>query len=147
IMDDAGTSGMFVTVYYTIFQRGGTMLGANAGHNQPLLYRHTQKQIEWLPRGGRALGWFDDLPVQVQTYQLHPGDMVIFYTDGITEAENMQGEQFGDARLAEVIQHEAEAASVEEVKASLVNALVQFVGEAPPFDDQTLVIVRYTGKD
>ncbi len=147
IMDDAGSSGMFVTVYYTIFQAGGVMLAANAGHNQPLLYRHAEQWVEWLPRGGRALGWFDDLPVEVQTYQLAPGDIVIYYTDGITEAENAHKEQFGEARLAEIVEHAAGQLAPEALKDQVVAHLLQFVGDAPPFDDQTLVIVQYTGKD
>jgi serine phosphatase RsbU (regulator of sigma subunit) len=137
-------SGMFVTVYYTILRPGGQITGVNAGHNRPLLYRARQKTHEFLPRGGRPLGWFEDLPVQPVHYGLEQGDVLVFYTDGLTEAENIRAEPYGDDRLVEVVRAHADESAPEIMKA-ITDSVVTFMGAAPPFDDMTLVIVRYTG--
>ncbi|HLA41966.1 MAG TPA: GAF domain-containing SpoIIE family protein phosphatase, partial [Aggregatilineales bacterium] len=146
IISDAGASGMFVTVYYAIFKTDGHVIGVNAGHNLPLLWRYNDGEVEWLPRGGRALGWFDDLPVEPRHYQLLPGDVLIFYTDGLTEAENIYGEAYGEARLATTIQQYVDGKTAAEIKDMLLQDVNAFVGEAPPFDDRTIVVVRYVGE-
>jgi sigma-B regulation protein RsbU (phosphoserine phosphatase) len=145
IMEDAGSSGMFVTVYYSRFERQGRMVGVNGGHNQPLLWRASNQTTEWLPKGGRALGWFDDLPVQPQHYQLQVGDVVVFYTDGLTEAECLTQEQFGESRLEAALKESAGQCDAEGVKDHILAVMADFMGEAPPFDDCTLVVVRYIG--
>jgi sigma-B regulation protein RsbU (phosphoserine phosphatase) len=137
-------SGMFVTVYYTILHPGGQMVGVNAGHNLPLLYRARQKTHEFLPRGGRPLGWFEELPVQAVQYQLEPGDVLVCYTDGLTESENTHAEPYGADRLVEVVRAHAARPAAEILK-EITDSVVVFMGAAPPFDDMTLVVVRYTG--
>ncbi len=144
---EAHESGMFVTVYYTVFQAGGLATGVNAGHNCPLLYRHRSRQLEWLPRGGWAIGWFDDIPLAPCHITLEPGDVLFYYTDGLTEAENGQGDFFGLERLKAVVQQEAATGASAQAILSRIEAAVQdFVGGAPPFDDLTMVLVRYTGE-
>lgn len=145
LLQDA-TGGIFVTVYYAILELGGRMYGVNAGHNLPLLYRARTRQIEWLPRGGRPLGWFDDLPTRIDEYQLEVGDVVVFYTDGLTEAENIYQEPFGDAQLAEVVMHYADGTAAQ-IKNAILAAVTTFVGNAPVLDDLTLVVVRYIGEE
>lgn len=144
ILSDTGDSGMFVTVYYAIFKPGGLMLGVNGGHNQPILWRAQDDSIEWLPRGGRALGWFEDLPVQTYELQLQPGDVLVFYTDGLTEAEDSQQAEFGPERLAETIRAAARRPDLPSMRDIIVQSIENFVGDAPPSDDRTFVIVRYT---
>lgn len=137
-------SGMFVTVYYTILHPGGRITGLNAGHNLPLLVRASDGSHEFLPRGGRPLGWFEELPVAPVTYQLQPGDVLVYYTDGLTEAENTAGEAYGEQRLAEVVTAVADHPADVILRAITASAL-KFMGSAPPFDDMTLFVVRYTG--
>ncbi|MBI5959344.1 MAG: SpoIIE family protein phosphatase [Chloroflexi bacterium] len=137
-------SGMFVTVYYSLLRPGGQIVGVNAGHNRPLLYRIRTKTHEFLPRGGRPLGWFEDLPVKPLSYQLEPGDVLVYYTDGLTEAENIRREPFGEDRLVEVVRTFA-ARPAEDILKAITTALETFMGDAPPFDDTTLVVIRYTG--
>lgn len=137
-------SGMFVTVYYCILEPGGKFTGVNAGHNRPLLYRSEHRTHEFLPRGGRPLGWFEDLPVEARVYQLEPGDMVVLYTDGLTESENILGEPYGEERLLSVARANADRPAAEVVK-QITQSVLDFMGAAPPFDDTTLVVVRYTG--
>lgn len=137
-------SGMFVTVYYSILRCGGELIGVNAGHNRPLLVRTRRGEHEFLPRGGRPLGWFADLPVRAIPVQLEPGDVVVYYTDGLTESENPAGEPFGEARLAEAARSVAHLPA-EDILRHITQALVTFVGTAPAFDDTTLLVVRYVG--
>jgi serine phosphatase RsbU (regulator of sigma subunit) len=135
-------SGMFVTVYYAILHTGGRLTGVNAGHNRPLLYHAAEGAHEFLPRGGRPLGWFEDLPVQAVEYQLSPGDVLVLYTDGLTEAENEDRHPYGEARLAaQVRQHAGRRAH--EIRDAIIADLAAFVGSAPVFDDVTLAVVRY----
>lgn len=138
-------SGMFVTVYYAILHPGGKLTGVNAGHNRPLLYRTRQNTYETLPRGGRPLGWFDDLPVQAVEYQLEPGDVLVFYTDGLIEAENEKREPYGEHRLLDIVRGSAGLPAAEILK-HITDSMISFMGAAPPFDDTTLVVVRYTGE-
>ena len=143
ILKDTDT-GMFVTVYYTVLHAGGRITAVNAGHNRPLLYSARRRTYTFLPRGGHPLGWFEDLALQARTYQLEPDDVLVLYTDGLTEAENTAHEPFGAERLVEVVAAYADY-SAADILAAIVEAVQDFMGEAPPFDDMTLVVVRYTG--
>jgi phosphoserine phosphatase RsbU/P len=143
ILDDA-QSGMFVTVYHTVFYRGGRCCNVNAGHNQPLLYRRETHSTEFLPRGGRAIGWFAHNPLKETTFDLHPGDMLIYYTDGLTEAENPNGEFYGEQRLSDAVLRLADL-SAQDVLNHLLEDVEAFCAGVPPFDDLTIVVVRYAG--
>lgn len=143
ILDDA-QSGMFVTVYHTVFYRGGQCRNVNAGHNQPLLYRRATHSLEFMPRGGRAIGWFAHNPLKETTFDLQPGDMLIYYTDGLTEAENAAKEFYGENRLSEVVLSVADQpASV--VLHHILEDVEAFGAGVPLFDDLTIVVVRYSG--
>ena len=146
ILNDTGDSGMFVTAYYAIFKPGGVVLGVNGGHNQPILWRAADDSIEWLPRGGRALGWFDDLPVTTHHLQLQAGDVLLFYTDGLTEAQDIKQGEFGEERLAQTVKASVRRPDLQSMRDIIVQSIQNFVGDAPPSDDRTFVIVRYTGE-
>jgi phosphoserine phosphatase RsbU/P len=143
ILNDTET-GMFVTVYFTVLHPEGYITGINAGHNCPLLVRPGAGTHEFLPRGGRPLGWFEELPIAAVPYQLEPGDILVLYTDGVTECENMHGEPYGEGRLVEVTSAHANR-SADEILDAIAASLLDFAGDAPPFDDTTLFVVRYTG--
>lgn len=144
ILEDAD-SGMFVTVYHSIFEPGGVGMHVNAGHNPPLVYRHATGEVVFMPRGGRALGWFPNNPLQAVPLNLEPGDVIVYYTDGVTEAQSMQGEFYGEERLAELVYHcAAQGMSAEEIISTIVTTVDAFCTGMPPFDDQTVVVVRYT---
>ncbi|GAB4572218.1 MAG: hypothetical protein Kow0077_10990 [Anaerolineae bacterium] len=144
---ESSDSGMFVTVYYTVFERGGKAIGVNAGHNRPLFYHMREDRIEWLPRGGWAMGWFDNMPLNPCEITLQPGDVLVFYTDGLTEAENADGQFFGQNRVAEIVRHGARRGwNAGQILSGLDEAVQAFIGDTPPFDDLTMVVVRYTGE-
>lgn len=143
ILADAD-SGMFVTVFHSVFATNGESLHVNAGHNPPILFRARTKELFFMSRGGRAIGWFPDNPLQSETLQLEPNDLLIYYTDGLTEAETLDGRFFGEERLQAAIL-EASHLSVDALCDHILRHVDAFTAGAPPFDDLTLVIVRYTG--
>jgi phosphoserine phosphatase RsbU/P len=143
ILDDA-ESGMFVTVFHSVFRVGGSSIHINAGHNPPLLFRAKTNEAQYLSRGGRAIGWFPDNPLHQSELQLEPGDLIVYYTDGLTDAENPAGENFGEERLAQAV-IESAGESAEGVLNQIVRAVDDFAEGVPPFDDLTLMVVRYTG--
>ncbi|MCK6580157.1 MAG: SpoIIE family protein phosphatase [Anaerolineae bacterium] len=135
-------SGMFVTAYYSAFKIDGTAVHVNAGHNPPLVYRRRTGAIEAMPRGGRALGWFVDNPVHETRMQLEPGDVIVYYTDGIIEAEGDADHHFGEARLAETILRSIEG-SAEEIIRAVGAALDEHCYGDELQDDRTICVVRY----
>ncbi len=143
IIEDA-RSGMFVTVYYTIFTAEGIATYVNAGHNPPLLYRPSTGDARFMPRGGRAVGWFPDIPVTANDLKLQPGDVLIYYTDGLTEAENDQGDFYGEERLVQAVR-ESSGQSANEIIEYIVHSVDTFCAGLPALDDLTLCVVRYTG--
>jgi sigma-B regulation protein RsbU (phosphoserine phosphatase) len=143
IMADS-TDGTFVTVYYSLFRTGGRAVHVNAGHNPPLVFHCSSGDVSFLPRGGRALGWFPDNPLKPVEQQLEPGDVVVYYTDGLTDAENSAGENFGEARLAQAVAV-CGRESAAQILGHLVNEVDAFCGGVPAFDDLTLCVVRYLG--
>lgn len=146
ILTDTSIVEMFVTVYYVVFEPDGIAQCINSGHNLPLLWRARDGSVEFLPRGGHPLGWFEDLPLQTLTYQLEPGDVLVLYTDGVTEAENNVEDCFGEERLADVVQQAARNSTAQQLIDLIDRSVRSFMGTTPPFDDRTMVIVRYTGE-
>lgn len=143
ILEDAD-SGMFVTVYYSLLRRDGSSVHVNAGHNPPMVYRRVDREVHMMPRGGRAIGWFPENPLQAVELQLLSGDVVVYYTDGLTDAENQTGEPFGEQRLAAALREVAEN-SADAILRHLVKKVDVFCDGAPAFDDLTLCVVRFTG--
>ncbi len=143
IVDDAH-NGMFVTVYHSVFFHNGRCHNINAGHNPPLLYRRAAHRVEFLPIGGRAIGWFENNPVRETVLDLAPGDILVYYTDGLTEAQNAQGDYYGEARLAGLVLSVAHE-SAAQVRDHIVHDVEVFCAGTPLFDDLTLVVARYTG--
>lgn len=144
LLQDAEKSGMFVTLMLSTFEVGGMSRHVCAGHNPPAVYRAAQGEVEYMPRGGRALGWFPDNPLAEHRIQLKPGDCVVIFTDGLTEAENVAGDFYGEERLARVIKDYAHQ-SVQEIKAGILRDVHYFTGDHALADDLTLMIIKYTG--
>ncbi len=112
----------------------------NAGHNPPLLMR-ADGTAEFLEKGGIPVGLLDEAAYEEARVELEPGDVLVLFSDGISESVNEQGEEFGIARLVEVVRRyrEQRAAALRD---RLEEALSHFVGGARPADDMTLVILK-----
>jgi len=120
----------------------GTLAYVNAGHNPPALRRATGA-IEWLSTGGLPLGVDADAGYEAGGLSLESGDELLIYSDGVVEAQNVQGELYGEDRLTEWL-GATRAATAADEQASLMAALDRFVGDAHREDDITCLVLRYT---
>lgn len=111
----------------------------SAGH-PPALYIH-QKQITELATGNTFLGMFEDERYNEDSLQLHPGDRLVLYTDGITEIRDRDGHEFNLSRFKDLLLHHQDT-PIDNLIPLIVHALSQFSGDAQPRDDQTLVIAE-----
>ncbi len=133
-------SGRFVTFCFAwIDAARGMLTYANAGHNPPLLLR-SDGSLERLAEGGIVMGVFPDAAFKQAELQLSAGDRLFFYTDGITEAPNATGDEFGEDRLVDAGRSSAER-SAEAIKDHVLQDLSAFTGGAFA-DDATLIVVE-----
>ncbi|MBV9082381.1 MAG: SpoIIE family protein phosphatase [Acidobacteriaceae bacterium] len=133
--------GRFITLFYGLLEPStGNLLYANAGHNHPFLLRHSGA-VERLRQGGLVLGLCPDVEYQTYTAQLQPGDMLALYSDGVTEASKLHGEQFGDTGLAEFLV-ENRGRPCCEIMTELVAHVRSWSGRAAFEDDFTAVLLR-----
>jgi serine phosphatase RsbU (regulator of sigma subunit)/class 3 adenylate cyclase len=135
-------SDMFVTVVYAILNPvTGSLIYCNAGHNPPFLLRGQESgAVEALRRTGMPLGIPADGILEQGAVHLNPGDALVLYTDGVTEAQNAGEQLFGEERLLEVAQASL-GRSAPEMQTALLGEVRKFVGRAPQFDDLTLVVL------
>jgi serine phosphatase RsbU (regulator of sigma subunit) len=133
---------LFVTVFYGILDpASGTLSYSNAGHNPPyVLSAGDGSSIQALVRTGIPLGIFEDIPWERGDVQLAPGDVLVLYSDGIPEAQDRQGSFFGEERLLEIVQA-SRGCSALDVREALLAQVRQFVGDAPQYDDITLMVL------
>ncbi|ABS55161.1 Stage II sporulation E family protein [Methanoregula boonei 6A8] len=141
ICEDSKTD-MFVTLFYAILDsRAMTLDYVNAGHNPPLLLKGTSSDVVLLKARGIALGLTDEMDLQSARMDLRPGDVLVLYTDGVTEAINDHEEEFGEQRLLSVIM-ENRTLPAAELLEKILNAISTFAGNRPQHDDITLLILH-----
>jgi phosphoserine phosphatase RsbU/P len=139
---DTGNTGMFVTVLTTIFNPQTKQLSyCSCGHN-PGYVCHQDGTIEELSASGIAMGVmeYEEDPAG-GSIQLQSGDIVLLYTDGVTEAHNINKELFGEKRLKRVLREQTDG-SVDEMLDRVLKRIKEFVGEAPQHDDITTVFMK-----
>jgi len=135
------TSGMFVTLFYAILDvKERKLRYVNAGHNPPLLIRNGG-EVELLRARGIALGVTHYIDLQEAERTLQPGDTIVFYTDGVTEAINAEEEAFGERRLIEIVR-ENSSLPARGIIGKVEEAVVAFAGKEPQFDDITLLVLK-----
>jgi len=134
--------GMFVTLFFGILDpRSGVFRYANAGHNPPLHYHAATGEITQLRVTGMAIGVDSDQEYGEDAVTLQQGDILVFYTDGVVEAINIQEEAFGEERLHGVI-HRSCHLSAAGLLQEMHEQVQVFVGSAPQFDDITLMVLK-----
>ena len=134
------SDGMFVTLAHAHLGPDGAVRYANAGHNPPLLAR-ADGGLERLGRTGILVGWDASARYGVLTVRLRPGDALVLYTDGVTEARSEDGREYGETRLVDLVRAQVAARrSAEAILATLRSDLAEFVGAADAFDDATLLV-------
>jgi sigma-B regulation protein RsbU (phosphoserine phosphatase) len=114
---------------------------ASAGHNWPLWLRTASGECQELAARGVVLGAFADIPLEERQIEVAPGDLLVFYTDGVTEAMNAAGQMFGEERLQTTITANV-GGSAEQVCQAVLKALEIFTEDTPPSDDITLLVVK-----
>jgi len=143
VLKQITNSATFVTMFYARLNRASRVLQyANAGHNPPLLLRAGSCEPLMLDEaGGPILGILPDARFSDASLTLAPGDILTLFTDGVTEQENEQGEEFAVDRLKDVICREG-TESAAEVVAHVSEAVAAFAGETEQADDLTVVVLK-----
>ncbi|MGH9762071.1 MAG: PP2C family protein-serine/threonine phosphatase, partial [Blastocatellia bacterium] len=138
-------SNKFVTLFYSKLDPSTGLLNySNGGHNPPVLVRRRGGEPIKLDLGGFPIGVMPGSQYQEGQVEFEPGDVLIVYSDGITESVNEAGDEFGETRLIEVVQKYMDR-SAPGMRDRVDEALSRFVGTAAPVDDMTLMIVKRTG--
>lgn len=136
------TPGMFVTLFWVSLDVStGRLRYCNGGHNPALVLR-AGGEVEWLAEGGTILGMIPDLPYGCGEAVLNPGDRLVLYSDGVTEAMNGGGDQFDEAGLAELVRARCRSGNLD--PAELIQEILVGVrtheGGLPAGDDKTLLV-------
>jgi sigma-B regulation protein RsbU (phosphoserine phosphatase) len=132
----------FVTIFFGKYDPATRVLTyANAGHNSVYLYRAGAKDEEWLHPTGPAIGLMEGFNTRAADVRLDPGDILLLYTDGVTEAANAAGFELGEDGLSEIVRANADA-TPEGLIQKVLRGLKDFTGGSPLVDDTTLVVCK-----
>jgi serine phosphatase RsbU (regulator of sigma subunit) len=131
----------FVTLFLFLLGPDGAGQFISAGHNIAYLFRSATGEIEQLIPDAYFLGMFDFATYQSRKLHLHLGDILVVYSDGLTDAENPHGEMFGEKRLLDIIRREAPSGSLA-VERRFLRAIEDFTEGTPQTDDITFVVVE-----
>jgi len=139
---ECATSGLFVTLFYAIIDPlRQTLRYVSAGHNPPLIFHPATHEFQLLEADGIALGVIDEIHLDEAEVTFQTGDVIVLYTDGVTEAMNVNNDEFGEERLKQVIQDHHHT-SARELLAAIQEAILDFTAGEAQFDDITLMIVK-----
>lgn len=139
---EVSQSNLFLTAFYAMLEaESGKLVFANAGHNPPLWLQAATGEMRPLAAAGIALGAVDQIELEEREIQLAPGDLLLLYTDGITEAMDANSQLFGEARLSATLAAHA-GDHAQQVLAAVVDAARAHTGSLPQSDDMTVVAIR-----
>ncbi|HEX9614703.1 MAG TPA: PP2C family protein-serine/threonine phosphatase [Bacteroidota bacterium] len=133
----------FVSMFYLelFHDRKGLLLYANAGHNSPFLYHVKEKTMEVLEPTGQVMGPFPEEKYVVENAYLQPGDVLVLYTDGISEARDAAGNMYGEKRIQEKIVGLADR-NAEAICKGILDSAQKFARGSDETDDKTIVVVK-----
>jgi sigma-B regulation protein RsbU (phosphoserine phosphatase) len=132
----------YATLFYGQLSADGELRFCNAGHNPPFVYG--VDGLRRIESGGMPVGMFEMAPYTGDQIRLKPGDIMMLYSDGVTEAHNLAAEEFGEARLLEVMQRYSRG-TADVILEQTINAVKEFAHGAEQYDDVTALVVKYTG--
>ena len=142
---DGNETEMFVTVWMAILELStGKGVAVNAGHEHPVICRRGGRHELVIYRHSMVVAAMEDMAFREHSFELHPGDRLFVYTDGVPEATNTRNELFGTERMLEALNRDPEASPEAQLKA-VRESLDAFVGDAPQFDDITMLGMCYYG--
>lgn len=145
VLASEGVPSMYVTVFYGLLDtRTGGLTYCNAGHNPPFVIRAGGRVEPLAQTGGTVVGLFEHAQYESGELRLAPGDALLAYTDGVTEACDALGEEYTTARLQPCLARHADSL-LDDLIAAVTGEVTAFAGEAPQGDDITVLAVRYNG--
>ena len=131
----------YITFFVGIFEpKTRTLTYVNAGHNFPVVIRENGSMVE-LDKGGLILGFLPDAEYEQRSVILQPGELLLMYTDGVSEAMNAEEEEYGEVRMLDCIRHNYDQ-PIEDILSGLENSVRQFIGDEPLQDDFTLILAK-----
>jgi anti-sigma regulatory factor (Ser/Thr protein kinase) len=146
-LSENNESCMFVTIWLAVLNlRTGAMATTNAGHNPPYLRRKDDSIERLANRHGPIVGARGGIAYREDMVELRRGDLLLLYTDGVTEATSVSDELFSEERLEAVLRAN-DSYTVEDAVAATVEAVNDFEGEADQYDDITVMALRFEGID
>lgn len=141
LLFESTASDIYVTAVYGVLDpKNRIFTFSNAGHNAPIL-RRADGEMKYLTEGGMALGMFENSKYEERPLGINPGEILVFYTDGVTEAKNDKEEEFGTRRLKQVISdsHQLGASQIQE---NIYDAVKEFTGVSHQEDDLTMIVIK-----
>jgi sigma-B regulation protein RsbU (phosphoserine phosphatase) len=137
---------MFTTAFYAVLDTvTGQLDFCNAGHNPPLILRRGEGPRILVSKGNLMLAIEEEIVYEGGVFQLEPGDTVVLYTDGVTEAESLDGNFYGMERLIEVLGSQSADVPAAQVVDAIVQSVQTFAGGAAQSDDITILAVSWLG--
>lgn len=147
LLCDGNDAGLFVTAWMGVLEiSDGTLSFVNAGHNPPLIKKADGKFEYLRERGGFVLAGMDNIRYRQNILKIKPGDRLFLYTDGVTEATDPQQQLYGEDRLRDFLNSHS-SYSTEQILKELQTDLQVFGGDAPQFDDITMLLLDFKGAE
>jgi sigma-B regulation protein RsbU (phosphoserine phosphatase) len=141
LLFESTESDTYVTAVYGVLDTKNRIFTfTNAGHNAPI-FRRADGRMEYLLEGGMALGTFENSKYEERPLSLGAGDLIVLYTDGVTEAKNETEEEFGTKRLKQVINDSCRLRA-SEIQNNIYQAVKDFTGNLPQADDLTMIVIK-----
>ena len=134
---------LFVTIFYGVFDPiTGLLSYANGGHNPPIIRRIDGSTQMLASLGDTALGIIENISFQEHTHQFSPGDSLVLYTDGVTEAFNSDWEEHGEERMLDQVRLQGNG-SAKNLVTAIFDSVIDFAGMAPQSDDITITVLKW----
>ena len=147
ILCESNDNGMFITAFEGVLDLvTGEFRYVNAGHEKPFIYHESEGYEAYKVRSGFVLAGMENIRYKEQIIQLHIGDKVFLYTDGVTEAMNKEHQLYGMDRLHHILNQQCQTCSPEKILELVKADIDAFVGDNDQFDDITMLCLEYTKK-
>jgi sigma-B regulation protein RsbU (phosphoserine phosphatase) len=141
LLFESTESDIYVTAVYGVLDTKNRIFTfTNAGHNAPI-FRRADGRMEYLIEGGVVLGTFENSKYEERPLSLSSGDLIVLYTDGVTEAKNEKEEEFGTKRLKQVINDSHQLSAIQ-IQENIYKAVKNFTGNLPQADDLTMIVIK-----
>ncbi|MFI5251036.1 MAG: PP2C family protein-serine/threonine phosphatase [Bacteroidota bacterium] len=146
LVNKAFSDEYFVSLFYCelINDKNGLVIFANCGHNNPILFRLNDSTCELLETTGQVLGPFPEATFKTENFLMKQGDILLLYTDGVTEARDEAGNFFGENRLNDLLINYKDLSS-RDIALQILQEVQVFSAGADYSDDKTLVVIKRTG--